>query len=567
MMMQACEILYRKAAPAHHHALLARTARPFASAAHFKHDAPWLMSSSGGNDDNSNHSVPVVANLINGRFQLPQNFGSDSSSKIPIIDPSSNVVLSHIHDNHTADLQAAVASAEEAFPTWSNTPVQSRQRLLADFAHLLHEKHVREEIAYWITLEQGKTMGDAMGDVWRGLEVVEAAGRAGRDMLGDSLQNLANGLDTISYRVPLGVCAGIAPFNFPAMIPLWMFPLALATGNTYVLKPTEKAPSASLLLAKHLHDLGLPPGVLNIIQGAKPTVDGIVTHPGIRAISFVGSNQAGEYIHDVGSRHGKRVQANLGAKNHATVMMNDADRDSTVKAVVGAAFGAAGQRCMALSVLILVGDLEESQSWMEQLVEEAMKLKVGNGFVEGVDVGPLISKDAKTRAESIIQQSIDQGATCMLDGRGVVVKGYETGNFLAPTVISLNQQQQYITHSTDSNAKPLSNPAYTEEIFAPVLTILTVPTLEDAISITNDNPYGNGCAIFTSSGGAARKFQYEIQAGQVGINVPIPVPLPFFSFTGNKGSIRGDVNFYGQSGVQFFTQLKTVTSNWQYRKG
>jgi len=378
---------------------------------------------------------------------------------------------------------------------------------------------------------------------------------------GDSLQNLSSGLDTVSYRVPLGVCAGIAPFNFPAMIALWIFPLAIATGNTYVLKPTEKAPSAALLLTKYLHDLGLPPGVVNVVNGSKDTVNGIIKHPDIKAISFVGSNIAGEHIHDVGSKHGKRVQANLGAKNHATVLLNDADRSSTIKALVGAAFGAAGQRCMALSVVVLVGDLEDGKSWAQEICEEASRLKVGNGFDESTDVGPLISIDATERAESIIQQSIDEGATCMLDGRGVVVDGYEKGNFLGPTVINLSHEQ-YTNPNED-----ITNPAYTEEIFAPVLTVLTVPTLDDAITISNKNPYGNGTSIFTTSGGAARKYQYEIEAGQVGINVPIPVPLPFFSFTGNEASIRGDINFYGKSGVQFFTQLKTVTSNWQYDKG
>lgn len=463
--------------------------------------------------------------------------------------------------NEPSALDRAVEAAKRAYPGWSNTPVQTRQRLMLEYAHVLHKKEVREEIAYWITLEQGKTTADAMGDVWRGLEAVEAATRVGSEMLGDSLQNLASGLDTVSYRVPLGVCAGIAPFNFPAMIALWMYPLAIATGNTYVLKPTEKAPSASLLLTKYLHDLGLPPGVVNVVNGSKDTVDGILTHPDIKAISFVGSNKAGEYIHDIGSKNGKRVQANMGAKNHATVMMEDADRASTIKAIVGACFGAAGQRCMALSVVVLVGDLEESRGWAQELVAQAKLLKVGNGFVEGVDVGPLISKDATDRAEEIIEQSIDEGAVCMLDGRGFTVEGFEGGNFLGPTVINLSDQQHI-----DPNEQ-ITNPAYTEEIFAPVLTVLAVPTLDDAISISNKNAYGNGTAIFTTSGGAARKYQYEIEAGQVGINVPIPVPLPFFSFTGNKASIRGDVNFYGKSGVHFFTQLKTVTSNWQYGKG
>ncbi|KAL7516126.1 hypothetical protein ACHAWX_001176 [Stephanocyclus meneghinianus] len=511
------------------------------------HSAPWL------HRPTANAAVPTIKNFINGRF-VP----SSSLDAIHLYDPSTNHHLANVPRSSPDD---AIRAASDAFPSWSRTPPQIRQRFLLEYAHVLHGKETREEVAHWITLEMGKTSQDAMGDVWRGLEVVEASCRAGVEMLGDSMLNLSDGLDTVSYRVPLGVCAGIAPFNFPAMIPLWMFPLAIATGNTYVLKPTEKAPSAALLLAKILHDVGLPPGVLNVVNGGKECVDEILTHPDVKAVSFVGSNAAGEYIHKVGSKHGKRVQANLGAKNHATVMMNDADRNSTIKALVGAAFGAAGQRCMALSVVILVGEVEEARGWVEEMAGEAKKLKVGNGFVDGVDVGPLISKDAKSRAEAIIQESIDQGATCVLDGRGVVVEGYELGNFIGPTIINLNGNSH-----VDSN-KVITNPAYTEEIFGPVLTVLTVPTLDDAIQLTNRNRYGNGCAIFTSSGAAARKYQFEIEAGQIGINVPIPVPLPFFSFTGNKGSIRGDVNFYGKSGVYFFTQLKTVTSNWQYGKG
>ena len=476
----------------------------------FKYDAPWLHYY-------SDHKHPDVMNFINGSFHHPDDAGMKFSCNIECKDPSTNNVLSYVPEsaskrddvaNTPSALDQAIAAAKEAYPSWSSTPVQTRQRLLLDYAHLLHKMEVREEIAYWISLEQGKTTADAMGDVWRGLEVVEAATRVGVDMMGDSLQNLSTGLDTISYRQPLGVCAGIAPFNFPAMIPLWMFPLALATGNTYVLKPTEKAPSASLLLASYLHELGLPRGVLNVVNGSHQTVNRIISHPDIKAVSFVGSNKAGEYIHDVGSRNGKRVQANLGAKNHATILMDDADKSSTIKAIVGAAFGAAGQRCMALSVVILVGDVNESQKWIDDIVQEAKKLVVGNGFQEGVDVGPLISNEALQRAEQIIQSSLSEGATCKLDGRGVIVDEFEGGNWLGPTIIDL--------HDVNSN-QPITNPAYTEEIFAPVLTILTAPTLDDAIKITNNNTYGNGCALFTSSGAAARKYQFEVEAGQVGI--------------------------------------------------
>jgi len=339
-----------------------------------------------------------------------------------------------------------------------------------------------------------------------------------------------------------------APFNFPAMIPLWMFPIACTAGNTFVMKPSEKDPGACMMLAQLASEAGLPDGVLNIIHGGKESVDFICDDTDIRAVSFVGSNAVGAYIHARGTATGKRVQANLGAKNHATILP-DADREETVKAIAGAAFGAAGQRCMALSAIILVGSAQE---WLPDIVEEAKKLRVGSGFHEGVDVGPLISPEAKDRAEQIIEEATNEGAILELDGRGTVVPGFENGNFLSPTIIS--------------NVSPF-NTAYKEEIFAPVLVCLEADTLEDAISLTNANPFGNGCSIFTSSGASARKFQHEIDVGQVGINVPIPVPLPFFSFTGSRGSIRGDVNFYGKQGVNFYTQIKTITSNWQCRGG
>jgi malonate-semialdehyde dehydrogenase (acetylating)/methylmalonate-semialdehyde dehydrogenase len=301
-----------------------------------------------------------------------------------------------------------------------------------------------------------------------------------------------------------------------------------------------------MLLAQLAQQAGLPNGVLNIVHGGKDTVDGICDHPSIKAISFVGSNTAGEYIHSRGTSSGKRVQANLGAKNHAAILP-DADRAATVKALVGAAFGAAGQRCMALSAVILVG---EARRWIPDLVSEAKQLTVGCGFDHGVDVGPLITPESKERVENIITKAVEQGATLSLDGRNTVVKGFEEGNFVGPTILS----------NVDTN-----NIAYQTEIFGPVLVILEAESLEEAMGIINDNPYGNGCAIFTQSGAAARKFTQDIDVGQVGINVPIPVPLPMFSFTGSRGSIRGDVHFYGKQGVQFYTQIKTVTSNWPYQ--
>ncbi|GMH67242.1 hypothetical protein TL16_g11898 [Triparma laevis f. inornata] len=441
-------------------------------------------------------------------------------------------------------MSAAVASARTAFETWSETPVQMRQRIMLDYVQLI--KRDQQKIAESITLEQGKTIPDAMGDVFRGLEIVEMSSAIGHLMMGETQGNISKGIDAYSYREPLGVTAGICPFNFPAMIPLWMFPVACAAGNTSVIKPSEKDPSAMMMLAALAQEAGLPDGVLNVIHGAHETVDFICDDEDIKSISFVGGNAAGEYIHARGTGNGKRVQANLGAKNHATIMP-DADRESVVKALAGAAFGAAGQRCMALSVVCFVG---QSKEWIADIVEEAKNYKVGSGFDADVQVGPLITPESKQRCEQIIQQSIDEGAECLIDGRGVTVPGFENGNFVGPTVL---------------NVPNTSNIAYTEEIFGPVLTCINVDTLEDAIAITNSNPYGNGCSIFTTSGPAARLYQHKIDCGQVGINVPIPVPLPFFSFTGSRASIRGDLHFYGKEGVKFVTKAKTVTSNWTYK--
>jgi malonate-semialdehyde dehydrogenase (acetylating)/methylmalonate-semialdehyde dehydrogenase len=347
-----------------------------------------------------------------------------------------------------------------------------------------------------------------------------------------------------TYRHPLGVTAAIAPFNFPAMIPLWTIPVALACGNTHVLKPSERVPGASIRLAELALEAGVPAGVLNIIHGGHAAVDHILDSPHVRAISFVGSNTAGEYIHRRGSANGIRVQANLGAKNHG-IVMPDAHYENTVNALVGAGFGAAGQRCMALSTLVMVGD---AKHWVEDLARRAKELKVGNGAAPGTDIGPVISHAARDRINGLIQSAWDEGAEVVLDGRDPVVPGCEGGAFVGPTVLGKVTPEMR---------------AYKEEIFGPVVCILEADTLEDAMRIVNANPYGNGASIFTRSGAAARHFQRNIEAGQVGINTPIPVPLPTFSFTGNKASIRGDLNFYGQAGINFFTQWKSITSTWK----
>ncbi|KAF5837385.1 Aldehyde/histidinol dehydrogenase [Dunaliella salina] len=400
-----------------------------------------------------------------------------------------------------------------------------------------------EELARSITMEQGKTLADARGDVFRGLEVVEYACGMAPQLAGEMVENVATGIDCYSIRQPLGVCAGICPFNFPAMVPLWMFPLAVTAGNTFVLKPSEKDPGAAMILADLAMQAGLPKGVLNVVHGSHDVVNNILDHPDIKAISFVGSDKAGRYIYERGSVQGKRVQSNLGAKNHA-VVLPDADVDSTVKALTGASFGAAGQRCMAISAAVFVGGMDK---WKRPLMDAAKSLKVNAGWEADADVGPMISPEAKARCERLIQSGISEGAQCIVDGRGVSVPGYEQGNWVGPTLLS--------------NVQPHME-CYNEEIFGPVLSCLEAGTLDDAISLVNANKHGNGCAIFTRSGAAARKFQHEIDVGMVGINVPIPVPLPFFSFTGWRGSFAGDLHMYGRAGVQFYTQPKTVTSKW-----
>lgn len=482
--------------------------------------------------------APAVPLFINGEFVQ-----SKTDKFIDLTNPATGEIIGRVPEATQDEMRAATEAAKAAYPAWRNTPVQQRMRIMLKFQALIREHH--DELAALVTLEQGKTSADAWGDVFRGLEVVEHCASVPSLIMGETQNQIAGDMDIISFRQPLGVCAGITPFNFPAMIPLWMFPLATTCGNTYVMKPSEQDPGCSMRLAELAQEAGLPNGVLNIIHGAHDAVNYICDEPEIKAISFVGGNAAGEHIFARGTATGKRVQANLGAKNHATVLP-DADKDAAINAIAGAAFGAAGQRCMALSCALFIG---ETQEWIPEIVERARALKVNAGHIDGTDVGPMITAAAKERAENLIQSAVDQGATVALDGRGVTVEGYEGGHFLAPTVIT------DVTADMD---------CYNEEIFGPVLVCVNLNSLEEAIEFTNNNPYGNGCAIFTSSGAAARKYQHEIDVGQVGINVPIPVPLPFFSFTGSRASIRGDLNFYGKAGIEFFTQIKTITSQWKY---
>eukprot|EP00051_Salpingoeca_urceolata_P026777 m.478647 g.478647 ORF g.478647 m.478647 type:complete len:522 (-) comp21191_c0_seq1:1676-3241(-) len=482
-------------------------------------------------------AAPTVKNFINGKF-----VDSTTSDFIELRNPATNEIIGQVPCSTQAEMQAASDAAAEAFKTWSTTSVMSRQGVMFRLAELIRQN--QDELARSITLEQGKTIPDAEGDVLRGLQVVEFACGIPSLTMGESAHHVAKDMDTISYRVPLGVVGGICPFNFPAMIPLWMFPLATACGNTVVLKPSEADPGAAMMLAQLAQDAGLPDGVLNIIHGSTDTVNFICDDPAIKAISFVGSDTAGNHIYSRGCANGKRVQSNQAAKNHG-VILPDANKTATINALVGAAFGAAGQRCMALSTVVLVG---ESKEWLPDLVDMARQLKLNAGDQPGTDVGPMISPQALERAENLIESGVQQGAELLLDGRGASVPGYENGNFLAPTVLT------GVTPDMD---------CYKEEIFGPVLVCLEAETLDDAIELINNNKWGNGCALFTKSGPAARKFIFECEAGQHGINVPIPVPLPMFSFTGNKDSFNGDLNFYGKAGVQFYTQQKTVTTLWR----
>ncbi|KPW41141.1 Methylmalonate-semialdehyde dehydrogenase [Pseudomonas amygdali pv. mellea] len=481
-------------------------------------------------------TIARVKLLINGEW-----IDSQSSEWQDIVNPATQEVLARVPFATANEVDAAVAAAHAAYRTWRETPVGVRMRIMLKLQALIREHSKR--IAAVLSAEQGKTLADAEGDIFRGLEVVEHACSIGTLQMGEFAENVANGVDTYTLRQPIGVCAGITPFNFPAMIPLWMFPMAIACGNTFVLKPSEQDPLSTLLLVELAIEAGVPAGVLNVVHGGKDVVDAICTHKDIKAVSFVGSTAVGTHVYDLAGRHGKRVQAMMGAKNHA-VVLPDANREQTLNALVGAGFGAAGQRCMATSVVVLVG---ASRQWLPDLKARAQILKVNAGKEPGTDIGPVISRRAKQRILDLIESGVREGATLELDGREVSVPGYEGGNFVGPTLFS--------GVTTDMQI-------YTQEIFGPVLVVLEVDTLDEAIALVNANPFGNGTGLFTQSGAAARKFQSEIDVGQVGINIPIPVPVPFFSFTGSRGSKLGDLGPYGKQVVQFYTQTKTVTSRW-----
>ncbi len=480
--------------------------------------------------------APTVKLLLDGKF-----VESRTREWRDVVNPATQAVLAEVPFATDDELEAAIASAKKAFATWKNTPIAARARIMLTLQALVREHMPR--IARTLSAEQGKTLADAEGDIFRGLEVVEHACAIGTLQMGEFAENVAGGVDTYTLRQPIGVCAGITPFNFPAMIPLWMFPMAIACGNTFVLKPSEQDPLTPMLLAELALQAGVPPGVLNIVHGGKRAVDALCSHPDIVAVSFVGSTPVGTHVYNLASNHGKRVQCMMGAKNHA-VVMPDANKEHSINALVGATFGAAGQRCMATAVTVLVGD---ARRWIPDIVAKAKALKVNAGVEQGTDLGPLVSKQARQRVLGLVQEGIDAGARLELDGRGVHVPGYEQGNFVGPTIFS--------------GVTP-GMTLYTTEIFGPVMVIVGVETLDEAIALVNHNPFGNGTGIFTQSGAAARKFQHEIDVGQVGINVPIPVPVPLFSFTGSRGSKLGDLGAYGKQAIHFYTQTKTITARW-----
>ncbi len=488
------------------------------------------------NPKSMSSTPPNVKLLIDGKF-----VESKATQFRDIVNPATQEVLARVPMCDAAEIDVAVKSAEQAFKTWRNAPLGQRARIMLKLQELIRRD--MKKLAAILTTEQGKTLPDAEGDIFRGLEVVEHAVSIGTLSLGEYAENVANGVDTYFIRQPLGVCVGITPFNFPAMIPLWMFPMAIVTGNTFVLKPSEQDPMTTMALAELALEAGVPPGVLNVVHGGKEAVDALCSHPTVKAVSFVGSCHVGEHVYKLSSDHGKRAQCMMGAKNHA-VVMPDANKDHSLNALVGAGFGAAGQRCMATSVVVLVGEANE---WIPDIVAKARSLKVNAGHEAGADLGPVISKQAKKRIEGYIEQGVKEGAKLELDGRNPKVAGYDQGNFIAPTVFSGVKPEHVI---------------YKEEIFGPVLVLVSVGTLDEAIALVNANPYGNGTGLFTQSGAAARKFQNEIDVGQVGINVPIPVPVPYFSFTGSRGSKLGDLGPYGKQAVQFYTQVKTITARW-----
>jgi malonate-semialdehyde dehydrogenase (acetylating)/methylmalonate-semialdehyde dehydrogenase len=482
--------------------------------------------------------IQKLHHFVNG-----QKTSGDSGRFGDVYNPALGVVVKQVPLASSEEVRDVIGVAHEAFPAWAATPAGRRAQVMFSFRDLI--KSNMDELAEAVSSEHGKTLEDAKGSITRGLEVVEFACGISQVLKGEHSGSVAGGVDSWNIRQPLGVCAGITPFNFPAMVPMWMFPMAIACGNTFILKPSERDPSCPLLLAELMKQAGLPDGVLNVVNGDKEAVDTILTDDRVQGVSFVGSTPIGEYIYQTGAAHNKRVQALCGGKNHM-VVMPDADMDQVVDAVMGAAYGSAGERCMAISVVVSVGD-EPADALIEKLVPRLNSLKVGPYTNPESEMGPVINPEAKTRIEGYIAKGVEEGATLVRDGRGTVIEGSENGCFVGATIFDNVQTNMSI---------------YTDEIFGPVLSIVRAKSYDEAVQMIDDHEYGNGTAIFTRDGDAARDFSNRIQIGMVGINVPIPVPMAFHSFGGWKRSLFGDHAIHGPEGVRFYTKLKTITSRW-----
>jgi malonate-semialdehyde dehydrogenase (acetylating)/methylmalonate-semialdehyde dehydrogenase len=478
-----------------------------------------------------------VSHWIGGQFVT-----GTSGRQGDVYDPATGALTRHVDFASAEEVAAAVAAARAAFPGWRATSLSKRTDILFKIRNLV-DQH-RHEIAAHLTAEHGKVPSDALGEVARGLENLEFACGIPNLLKGGFTEQASTGIDVYQIRQPLGVVAGITPFNFPAMVPMWMFATAIATGNAFILKPSEKDPSASNFIAQLLHDAGLPDGVFNVVHGDKVAVDAILEHPDIAAVSFVGSTPIARYIYQTGTANGKRVQALGGAKNHM-IVLPDADIDMAADAAVSAGYGSAGERCMAIATVVAVGDVADPL--VDAITKRLPKVKVGPGSDPTAEMGPLVTRQHRDKVASYLDSSKEQGATVVTDGREHPLYGESDGFFLGVSLID------NVTTKMD---------AYRDEIFGPVLTVVRVKTYDEAVKLVNENPYGNGTAIFTRDGGAARQFQFEVNTGMVGVNVPIPVPVAYYSFGGWKASLFGDLHMYGPEGIQFYTRGKIVTSRW-----
>ncbi len=482
--------------------------------------------------------MPLIAHLVDG-----QTAGDDSGRSQDILNPATGQVTGAVALADSATVEKAIAAAEAAFPKWRDTPPGKRARIMYRFRHLLEENAGR--ICALVTQEHGKALDDARGELARGIENVEYACGVPELLKGEHSRNAGPGIDSWSEFQPLGVVAGITPFNFPAMVPLWMYPLAIACGNTFVLKPSERAPSSTLLVAQLAHDAGLPPGVLNVVNGDRQAVDALLTDPRVQSVSFVGSTAVAEHVYATGTAHGKRVQALGGAKNHA-IVMPDADLDNAVSALMGAAYGSCGERCMAISVAVAVGD-DLADRLIAGLSGRLNALKVGPGTEPGCEMGPLVSRQHFEKVKGYVDLGVKEGAKLVVDGRGLSVLGHEDGFFLGGCLFD---------HVTPAMT------IYRHEIFGPVLCVVRVKTLQEGMDLIDAHEYGNGACLFTRDGEAARYFSDHVKAGMVGINVPLPVPVAYHSFGGWKRSLFGDLAAYGPDAVRFYTRRKTISQRW-----